>query len=133
MFHQIRLLPEDRPLLKFLWRNLKVEEQPRVFEWQVLPFGTTCSPCCAVYARQKHVIDHTQLEKDVRHSVLKSFYCLQSFTTTEEAIMFVDKIRVLMAEGGFELRQWSSIQLTVINHLPSELKSASTVLWIAHG
>lgn len=133
MFHQIRLLPEDRPLLKFLWRNLKVEEQPSVFEWQVLPFGTTCSPCCAVYARQKHVIDHTQLEKDVRHSVLKSFYCLQSFTTTEEAIMFVDKIRVLMAEGGFELRQWSSNQLTVINHLPSELKSASTVLWIAHG
>lgn len=43
MFHQIHLLPEDRPLLRFLWHDLKVDEPPRVFEWQVLPFGTTCS------------------------------------------------------------------------------------------
>ncbi|KAJ8009554.1 hypothetical protein DPEC_G00090090 [Dallia pectoralis] len=46
MFHQVQLLPEDRPLLRFLWRQEK-EEPPDVFEWQVLPFGTTCSPCCA--------------------------------------------------------------------------------------
>lgn len=81
MFHQVRLLPEDRPLLRFLWRDLKVQEQPSVFEWQVLPFGTTCSPCCAVYALQKHVLDHSQPGEDVRHSVLMSFYvdnCLQS-------------------------------------------------------
>ncbi|XP_051246563.1 uncharacterized protein LOC127357957 [Dicentrarchus labrax] len=58
MFHQVRLLPEDRPLLRFLWRDLKVDEPPRVFEWQVLPFGTTCSPCCATYALQRHVTDH---------------------------------------------------------------------------
>ncbi|KAI7805170.1 hypothetical protein IRJ41_000825 [Triplophysa rosa] len=136
MFHQIRLLPEDRPLLRFLWRDLKVEEPPSVFEWQVLPFGTTCSPCCAVYSLQKHVLDHSQPGEDVRHSVMKSFYvdnCLQSFHTMEEARNFVDKIRVLLAEGGFELRQWSSNQLTTINHLPSELKSASTELWITHG
>lgn len=136
MFHQIRLLPEDRPLLRFLWRDLKVQETPSVFEWQVLPFGTTCSPCCAVYALQKHVLDHSQPGEDVRHSVLKSFYvdnCLQSFTTTEEAKAFVDKLRALLAEGGFELRQWSSNQLSTINHLPSEFKSASTELWIAHG
>lgn len=136
MFHQVRLLPEDRPLLRFLWRDLKVQEQPNVFEWQVLPFGTTCSPCCAVYALQKHVLDHSKPEEDVRHSVLKSFYvdnCLQSFTTTEEAKSFVDKLRTLLADGGFELRQWSSNQPSTIKHLPSELKSASAELWISHG
>lgn len=136
MFHQVRLLPEDRPLLRFLWRDLKVQEQPSVFEWHVLPFGTTCSPCCAVYALQQHVLDHSQPGEDVRHSVLRSFYvdnCLQSFTTTEEAKSFVDKIRILLADGGFELRQWSSNQPSTINHLPAELKSASTELWISHG
>lgn len=136
MFHQIRLLPEDRPLLRFLWRDLKAQEPPRVFEWQVLPFGTTCSPCCAVYALQKHVLDNSEPEDDIRHSVMKSFYvdnCLQSFTTTEEAQSFVNKIQTLLADGGFELRQWSSNQPLTISHLPSELKSASTELWISQG
>lgn len=28
MFHQVCLLPKDRPLLRFLWRALKVDEPP---------------------------------------------------------------------------------------------------------
>ncbi|XP_042069251.1 uncharacterized protein LOC121812105 [Haplochromis burtoni] len=38
MFHQIRLLPEDRSLLRFVWRDLHPEEPVAVYEWQVLPF-----------------------------------------------------------------------------------------------
>lgn len=45
MLYQEHLLPEDRPLLRFLWRDLKMDEAPKIFEWQVLPFGTTSSPC----------------------------------------------------------------------------------------
>ncbi|KAL0151955.1 hypothetical protein M9458_052762 [Cirrhinus mrigala] len=136
MFHQVRLLPEDKPLLRFLWRDLNVQELPRVYEWQVLPFGTTCSPCCAVFALQKHVLDHSQPEDDVRDSVLKSFYvdnCLQSFTSVEEAKCFVDRIRNLLADGGFELRQWSSNAPATINHLSRESISDSAELWISQG
>lgn len=89
-----------------------------------------------MYALQKHVLDHSEPGEDVRHSVMKSFYvdnCLQSFTTTEEAKSFVDKIQTLLTDGGFELRQWSSNQPLTISHLPSELKSASVELWISHG
>ncbi len=39
MFHQIRLLPEDKPLLRFLWRNMQRDIPVSVYEWQVLPFG----------------------------------------------------------------------------------------------
>ena len=53
MFHQVRLLQKDRPLLRFLWRDLQRDSPPRVYEWQVLPFGTICSPCCATFALQK--------------------------------------------------------------------------------
>ncbi|KAG7464321.1 hypothetical protein JOB18_015372 [Solea senegalensis] len=41
MFHQIRLLPADKPVLHFIWRNMKKTEEPKIYEWQVLPFGTT--------------------------------------------------------------------------------------------
>ncbi|XP_026094149.1 uncharacterized protein LOC113066497 [Carassius auratus] len=136
MFHQIRLLPEDRPLLRFLWRDLNPQDPPNIYEWQVLPFGTTCSPCCAIFALQKHILDHSQPGEDVRHAVLKSFYVdnfLQSFTSVEAGKGLVDKLRSLLAEGGFDLRQWSSNQLSTISHLPPEARSDSTELWISQG
>ncbi|KAK7926211.1 hypothetical protein WMY93_008521 [Mugilogobius chulae] len=136
MFHQVRLLLADRPLLRFLWRDMKRDNPPDVYEWQVLPFGTTCSPCCATFALQKHVIDHSQQEEDVQVAINKSFYvdnCLQSLTSPVAAKSLVDKLRHLLVKGGFELRQWASNTLSVVNHLPPELRSSSCELWLSQG
>lgn len=88
MFHQVRLLPEDKPLLRFLWRGMKREEEPTVYEWQVLPFGTTCSPCCATYALQRRVKDNSQGHEDILHLVETALYvdnCLTSVPSADEA------------------------------------------------
>ncbi len=69
MFHQVRLIPEDCPLLRFLCRNLKMDEAPKFLEWQVLPIGTTSSPCCATYALQRHVRQHHLTDEAIRFSV----------------------------------------------------------------
>ncbi|XP_078797113.1 uncharacterized protein LOC144989073 [Oryzias latipes] len=133
MFHQVRLLPEDRPLLRFLWRNLDLDEPPAVYEWQVLPFGTTCSPCCATYALQRHVKDHCMPEDKVRTSIEKSFYvdnCLQSLPTKTEARDLVNELRALLSSAGFVLRQWASNVPEVISHLPEEDRSSSAELWL---
>ncbi|XP_038160417.1 uncharacterized protein LOC119796094 [Cyprinodon tularosa] len=133
MFHQVRLLPEDRPLLRFLWRDLKGGVPPDVYEWQVLPFGTTCSPCCATYALQKHVADHCQPGDEVRFSIERCFYVdnhLQSLPSTEEAHQLVDKLRAQLTTGGFDLRQWASNVPEVISHLPKESRSESSELWL---
>ncbi len=119
-----------------LWRDLNVQDIPSVYDWQVLPFGTTCSPCCAVFALQKHILDNSKPGDDIRNSVLKSFYvdnCLQSFTSVEEAKCFVDRIRNLLADGGFELRQWSSNAPSTISHLSHDSISDSAELWILQG
>ena len=55
MFHQILVLPLARPLLHFLWRDMNKDVSPTVYQWQVCPFSTTCSPCCATYALQQRV------------------------------------------------------------------------------
>lgn len=136
MFHQVRLLPADRPLLRFLWRDMNRDKPPDVYEWQVLPFGTTCSPCCATFALQKHVIDHSQPEEDVRVAINKSFYvdnCLQSLTCPIAAKTLINKLRHLLADGGFELRQWASNNPDVICHLPPDLRSSSCELWLSQG
>lgn len=136
MFQQVRLLPEDRPLLRFLWRNLQRDKPPAMYEWRVLPFGTTSSPCCATYALQKHIMDNSQPGETIRAAILKGFYvdsCLLSLTSEEAARALVDQLQQVLAEGGFELRQWSSNRPTVISHLPSEAWSDSAEWWIAQG
>ena len=133
MFHQVRLLPEDKALLRFLWRDLQRDAPPGIYEWQVLPFGTTCSPCCATFALQKHVLDHTQPEEDVRVAVERCFYvdnCLRSMPSLDEAKRLLKKMQSLLAEGGFELRQWASNTPETISDLPKELRSESSELWL---
>ncbi|KAK0138068.1 hypothetical protein N1851_025731 [Merluccius polli] len=122
MFHQVRLLPDDGPLLRFLWRDLKANEPPRVFEWQVLPFGTTCSPCCATYALHRHVIDYSKPNDNLRFS---------SVSTTGEAKLLVDRLRDLLASAGFQLCQWACNDPSVLSHLPQDARSESLDLWLA--
>ena len=73
MFHQIRLLPEDRSLVRFLWRDMDRDRPPDIYEWRVLPFGTVCSPCCAIYAVQRHIRDHQSGNEDLLETVITSF------------------------------------------------------------
>lgn len=125
LFHQVRLLPEDRPLLRFVWRDLHQDEPAAVYKWQVLPFGTTCSPCCAVFTLQRHVRDNSQPEEEVRTSVERCFHvdnCLQRD--------LVNKLRAL-SSAGFVLPQLANNESDVISHLPEDLRSSSAELWLA--
>ncbi|XP_014876949.1 uncharacterized protein LOC106939156 [Poecilia latipinna] len=134
MFHQIHLLPEDRSLLRFIWRDLHCEDPPEVYEWQVLPFGTTSSPCCAIFALQQHARNHQDNQPEVLQSVQQSFYvdnCLESFPTISTARERVDQLRTVLAEGGFDLRQWASNQPAVVAHLPADARSSATEQWLS--
>ncbi|XP_033637433.1 uncharacterized protein LOC117298338 [Asterias rubens] len=132
MFHQVRLLPEDKPLLRFVWRKMNRDVEPDIYEWQVLPFGTTCSPCCATFALRKHVSD----DKDVCSAVDQAFYvdnCLDSKPTISEAKELVMKMRKLLSTGGFNIRQWASNIPSVVDELPSNARSEGYELWLAFG
>ncbi|XDV22967.1 hypothetical protein PO909_027706, partial [Leuciscus waleckii] len=54
----------------------------------------------------------------------------QSFSSQEEAKVLASKLRDLLATGGFDLRQWASNVPQVLDHIPSESKSSSLVLWL---
>ncbi len=104
-----------------------------MFEWQILPFGTTSSLCCTTYAIQKHVQDHRDGSEKVLQSVQKCFYvgnCLQSFPSFHKAESLIDKMRPPLA-GGFDIRQWTSNDPAVIHRLPPDAKSKTSELWLS--
>lgn len=73
MFHQVCLLEEIQPLLRFIWWNLRRDESPDIYQWQILPFSTTSSPCCATFAMQKHVKDYKRRNEEILQSLEQSF------------------------------------------------------------
>ncbi len=134
MFYQVCLLPQDKPHLRFLWRDLDCKVPPTVYEWQVLPFGTTSSPCCAIYILQR-IIKDTQADEHITHSIHNCFYvdnCLQSLPTPKEAKDLLHSLRTTLSSGGFEIRQWASNDPQVICDLLPEARSEQTELWLSH-
>ena len=118
--------------LRLIWRDLRSEDPPDVYEWQVLPFGTTCSPCCAIFALQMHA-RHYQDSKPVITPSVERFYvdnCLESLPNIPAAKDQVDQLCSLLAQGGFELRQWASNRTEVVAHLPTEARSVATDQWL---
>lgn len=125
-FHQVR---EDKPLLRFIWRDLHSEEPPDIQEWQVLPFDTTSSPCCAIFALQQHAHNHQDSYPEILLSVQRRFSKdngLESFSIVPTVMQRVNQLCVLLAEGGFEMRQWASNQPSVVAHLSAEARSSAT-------
>ena len=58
MYHQLVLTLEDRPLHRFLWRNLDQSKESEVYEFLRYVFGGCYCPFCAQYIWQKHADDH---------------------------------------------------------------------------
>ncbi len=112
-----------------MWKG----DQPDIYQWQVLPFGMTCSPCCVTFALQKHVRDHQPYDVEVRQSIEQCFYvdnCLQSLPTVGEAKKLVKKMRSVLASGGVEIRQCASNVPSVVEHLPANAKSENIEQWL---
>ncbi|TKS65302.1 hypothetical protein D9C73_028084 [Collichthys lucidus] len=83
-------------------------------------------------SREDH--HHQDSHPDVLQSVQQSFYvenCLESFPTISAAKQRVDQLRTLLAEGGFDLRQWASNQPTVVAYLPTDARSSATEQWLS--
>ena len=135
MFHCVQVLPSDRSMLRFLWRELEPNAEIEEMEWNVLPFDTICSPCCASYALQKHIRDNCA-DPDVLRSVVSSLYvdnCLDGKSTVAEAKDLVRKLCEVLGTGGFPIVKWASNLPDVITDLPEEARSSSTERWLSSG
>lgn len=97
-------------VLRFIWRDMRREQELSVCKLQVLPFRTTCKPCCAIDVLQCHIQDNRGDLAILKDMVHQSFYVdnsLQSTCVVKDE-KDLDGQRKLHTGGGFEIRQWAS-------------------------
>ena len=104
-FHRIIVNEQDRDYLKFLWFNLKTEEQ-RTFRFCVVMFGATCSP----YLLQETL--QTHLSENVASREFRDKFYIDNYVNTYDRecdlIRSKPKLDELMNEAHMPLQEWVS-------------------------
>ena len=106
MYHQLVLPLEDRPLHKFLWRNLDQSKEPEVYEFLWYVFGRCYCPFCAQYVW--HADDHKAEYPLAAEVVKKQFYMddlMSSVETVEAAKEMRQELTELGDKAGFHIRR----------------------------
>ncbi|KAK4329183.1 hypothetical protein Pmani_000412 [Petrolisthes manimaculis] len=124
MFHQVRVSPQHRDALRFLWwPQGDLTTRPAVYRMNVHLFGGVWSPSCANFALQLTANDHEKdFSPEVIQTVLKNFYvddCLKSVSCDDDAIALVEEVTRILLKGGFQIKKWLSNSKRVVESIPS--------------
>ncbi|XP_068739657.1 uncharacterized protein [Montipora capricornis] len=120
MFLQIKVDGRDQDALRYLWRDLKSDEPPRVYKLQRLAFGVNCSPFLAIATVQSHAKKCSKEFPDAPREVLSNMYvddCLIDADDVEATVKLQQSLDKMMERGGFNLTQWASNSREVLSHI----------------
>ncbi|XP_055612596.1 uncharacterized protein LOC129759214 [Uranotaenia lowii] len=124
MFHQIRIRDEDKHFQRFLWRK-SPEEPIGTYVMDVATFGASCSPCSALFIKNKNALAHASEFPEASKSIVDNTYMddwLVSVDTVEEAVRLSEEVKRIHAAGGFQLSKFISNVPEVLERL-GELNS----------
>jgi len=105
MFHQVKIIPEDRPALRFLFMN---EETNTIehFEMNVLIFGANCSPTTSQYVKNQIAQEIEKNQPKVAKIIKENTYVddvIFSFDDLKEGKILIYNVRKALKTGGFNL------------------------------
>ena len=125
MFHQVKVSPEDRSALQFLWwPEGDLDKRPEVYRMTVHLFGATSSPSCASFClKQTAALSAENCSSQTIEAIQRAFYvddCLMSVETSEEAADLANELRNALSSYGFRLRKWLSNCERALLKVPEE-------------
>ncbi|XP_071963873.1 uncharacterized protein [Antedon mediterranea] len=95
MYLQIGVQPEDRKMLRFLWRDLDTERMPEIYEFNRLVFGLNVAPFLAQFVTQEHARKSSKEYPLAARAVLDSTYMDDTMTSVKNEQEAVELYREL--------------------------------------
>ena len=131
MYHQLVPFLEDRPMHRFLWRNIQINKEPEVYEFLRFVFGGCYCSFCAQFTWQKHTEIHQDTYPLVAVAV-KNHCCMDdlmpSLDSIEKAIETRRQLTEMGDKAGFHVRKWVSNLTEVLADVPEEDRASEVNL-----
>ena len=125
MFYQVRVAPQDKDSLRFLWwPNGDVNLDPIAHRMKVHVFEAKSSPSCAAFALKQTAKEFSKLfSPKVSETVFKCFHVDDLLTSVSDEIgacKMIEDLTNLLKMGGFKLTKWLSTSQLVMEKVPQE-------------
>ena len=123
MYLQIQLKPEDRVMHRFIWRHLRKDHKPDVYEFSRLVFGVNCSPFLAQFVAQHHARQNNASYPRAAETVLRSTYMddsMDSVQDVNEGLKLYTQLVNLWKGAGMRARKWVSNATDIMEKIPIE-------------
>ena len=110
-FLQIRLAPEDRDLVRFLWVDdpLAAEPQIKHYRWKSVVFGVTTSPFLLSATIRHHATKYVESHPGTTKILLNDMYMDDLITGSNdqsEAERLARESTEILSQAGMPLRRW---------------------------
>ncbi|XP_063536183.1 uncharacterized protein LOC134745966 [Cydia strobilella] len=129
MFLRVKIQQDDQDALRFLWRN-NPTENIKTYAMTSLIFGANCAPFVAQFVKNKNAQRFESSFPAAVEAVVNSHYMddyIDSLPDEATAIEMVRNVSDIHRAGGFEIRNWTSNSVAVLNSVPKETLGTAAV------
>ena len=128
MYYQVRIPVEHSKFLRFYWwEDGNLDQEPRVCEMCVHPFGAVSSKGCVIFALHQTALDNKdRYGMDALETLLQDFYVddlLKAMDNEDEVIDLINRVSGMCSAGGFNLTKFICGNEKVINSVPMEKRA----------
>lgn len=105
MFHQVEIIPEDRPALRFLFINEDTNEIEH-YQMNVMVFGAVCAPSTSQYIKNRIAKENKDKFAIAAEVIEKNVYVddlVKSFNDVDYGKKMIFDVRNILKSGGFNL------------------------------
>ncbi|KAJ8043751.1 hypothetical protein HOLleu_10991 [Holothuria leucospilota] len=128
MYLQIELYDEDKPMLRFLWRDLDSSKEPQIYEYCRVVFGINTSPFIALKVSQQSAQKYKDELPLAAETVLKSTYMddsLDSVIDEQVGLELYNQLITLWGQAGMKPMKWVFNSKAFLEAVPKEQRAKS--------